>query len=77
MLTCSDQCPYRPSQATVPVQLPGFPFKHSRVLHLDKILQLGQLPRLLAVVGAGDVSSKYTYTLSLTLASGSVSMQFW
>ena len=47
-----------------PVQPPGFPFKHPRVLDSDEILQLGQLPGTLAVVGAGVIGSEYACTFA-------------
>jgi NAD(P) transhydrogenase len=47
-----------------PVQPPGFPFKHPRVLDSDEILQLDRLPRSLAVVGAGVIGSEYACTFA-------------
>ena len=47
-----------------PVQPPGFPFKHARVLDSDEILQLDRLPRSLAVVGAGVIGSEYACTFA-------------
>jgi NAD(P) transhydrogenase len=47
-----------------PVQPPGFPFKHPRVLDSDEILQLERLPRSLAVVGAGVIGSEYACTFA-------------
>jgi NAD(P) transhydrogenase len=47
-----------------PVQPAGFPFKHPRVLDSDEILQLGQLPRSLAVIGAGVIGSEYACTFA-------------
>ena len=47
-----------------PVQPPGFPFKHPRVLDSDEILQLKRLPRSLAVVGAGVIGSEYACTFA-------------
>jgi NAD(P) transhydrogenase len=47
-----------------PVQPPGFPFKHPRVLDSDEILQLDRLPRSLAVIGAGVIGSEYATTFA-------------
>ena len=47
-----------------PVQPPGFPFKHPRVLDSDEILQLERLPRSLAIVGAGVIGSEYACTFA-------------
>ena len=47
-----------------PVQPPGFPFKHPRVLDSDEILQLDRLPRSLAIVGAGVIGSEYACTFA-------------
>jgi NAD(P) transhydrogenase len=47
-----------------PVQPAGFPFNHPRVLDSDEILQLEQLPRTLAVVGAGVIGSEYACTFA-------------
>ena len=49
---------------SLPVQPPGFPFKHPRVLDSDEILQLDRLPRSLAVVGAGVIGSEYACTFA-------------
>jgi NAD(P) transhydrogenase len=47
-----------------PIQPPGFPFGHPRVLDSDEILQLERLPRSLAVVGAGVIGSEYASTFA-------------
>ena len=47
-----------------PVQPPGFPFKHPRVLDSDEILQLDRLPRSLAIIGAGVIGSEYACTFA-------------
>jgi NAD(P) transhydrogenase len=47
-----------------PIQPLGFPFKNPRVLDSDEILQLSQLPRSLAVVGAGVIGSEYACTFA-------------
>ena len=52
-----------------PVQPPGFPFNHPRILDSDEILQLDRLPRSLAVVGAGVIGSEYACTFAALGAS--------
>ena len=47
-----------------PVQPPEFPFKDHRVHDSDEILHLDQLPRTLAVVGAGVMGSEYACTFA-------------
>lgn len=42
-----------------PVRPPEFPFEHPRVHDSDEILEIGTLPKSLAVVGAGVVGAEY------------------
>ena len=44
---------------SVPVRPPGFPFEHPRVHDSDELLDLHELPRSLAVVGAGVIGAEY------------------
>lgn len=44
---------------SVPIRPPGFPFEHPRVHDSDELLGLHQMPRSLAVVGAGVIGSEY------------------
>ncbi|AWM36410.1 Soluble pyridine nucleotide transhydrogenase [Gemmata obscuriglobus] len=44
---------------SVPVRPPGFPFEHTRVHDSDELLELHEMPRSLAVVGAGVIGSEY------------------
>jgi NAD(P) transhydrogenase len=54
-LIASGSAPYRP---------PEFPFDDSRVHDSDEILDLGRIPRSLAVIGAGVIGSEYACTFS-------------
>ena len=47
-----------------PVRPPIFPFEHDRVHDSDTMLQLEQLPRSMAVVGAGVIGSEYACTFA-------------
>ncbi|VTT99412.1 pyridine nucleotide-disulfide oxidoreductase : Pyridine nucleotide-disulfide oxidoreductase OS=Cystobacter violaceus Cb vi76 GN=Q664_49925 PE=4 SV=1: Pyr_redox_2: Pyr_redox: Pyr_redox_dim [Gemmataceae bacterium] len=44
---------------SVPLRPPGFPFEHTRVHDSDELLDLHQMPRSIAVVGAGVIGSEY------------------
>ncbi len=44
---------------SVPLRPPGFSFEHPRVHDSDQLLELHQMPRSLAVVGAGVIGSEY------------------
>src|SRR5436190_16495312 len=41
-----------------------FPFEHPRVHDSDEILEIGALPKRLAVVGAGVIGAEYTCTFA-------------
>jgi len=45
-----------------PARPPEFPFGHPRVWDSDQILELEELPRRLAVIGAGVIGSEYAST---------------
>src|SRR5256884_4522758 len=47
-----------------PVRLPEFPFEHPRVHDSDEILEIGTLPKTLAVVGAGVIGAEYACTFA-------------
>ena len=47
-----------------PVRLPEFPFEHPRVHDSDEILEIGLLPKTLAVVGAGVIGAEYAGTFN-------------
>src|SRR5258705_6616224 len=47
-----------------PVRPPEFPFEHPRVHDSDEILEIGVLPKTLAVVGAGVVGAEYAGTFN-------------
>jgi len=47
-----------------PVRPVEFPFEHSRVHDSDEILEIGVLPKTLAVVGAGVVGAEYACTFN-------------
>ena len=47
-----------------PTRPPEFPFDHPRVFDSDEILRLKQLPRRLAVVGAGVIGAEYASTFN-------------
>src|SRR6266478_8785757 len=47
-----------------PVRPPEFPFEHPRVHDSDEILEIGTLPKRLAVVGAGVVGAEYACTFA-------------
>src|SRR5438309_5651523 len=47
-----------------PVRPPEFPFEHPRVHDSDEILDIGVLPKTLAVVGAGVVGAEYACTFA-------------
>lgn len=47
-----------------PVHPPGFAFDHDRVHDSDDILELGKLPKTMAVVGAGVIGSEYACTFA-------------
>ncbi len=47
-----------------PVRPPEFPFQHPRVHDSDEILELGVLPKTLAVVGAGVIGAEYACTFA-------------
>jgi len=47
-----------------PVRPPEFPFEHPRVHDSDEILEIGSLPKTLAVVGAGVIGAEYAGTFN-------------
>jgi NAD(P) transhydrogenase len=47
-----------------PVRPAEFPFEHSRVHDSDEILEIGVLPKTLAVIGAGVVGAEYAGTFN-------------
>src|SRR5215470_14650846 len=47
-----------------PVRPPEFPFEHPRVHDSDEILEIGTLPKILAVVGAGVIGAEYACTFA-------------
>src|SRR6267378_4509283 len=47
-----------------PVRPPEFPFEHPRVHDSDEILEIGLLPKTLAVVGAGVIGAEYACTFA-------------
>ena len=47
-----------------PVRPAEFPFEHSRVHDSDEILEIGALPKTLAVVGAGVIGAEYACTFA-------------
>jgi NAD(P) transhydrogenase len=47
-----------------PVRPPEFPFEHPRVHDSDLILEIGVLPKKLAVVGAGVIGAEYACTFA-------------
>ena len=47
-----------------PVRPPEFPLEHPRVHDSDKILEIGTLPKTLAVVGAGVIGAEYACTFA-------------
>src|SRR5204862_8089440 len=47
-----------------PVRPAEFPFEHPRVHDSDEILEIGVLPRTLAVVGAGVIGAEYACTFA-------------
>jgi NAD(P) transhydrogenase len=47
-----------------PVRPPEFPFDHPRVHDSDEILEIGVLPKKLAVVGAGVIGAEYACTFA-------------
>jgi len=47
-----------------PVRPPEFPFEHPRVHDSDEILEIGLLPKTLAVVGAGVIGAEYAGTFN-------------
>jgi NAD(P) transhydrogenase len=47
-----------------PAQPPEFPFAHPRVWDSDQILALEELPKRLAVIGAGVIGSEYASTFN-------------
>ncbi len=47
-----------------PVRPPEFPFEHPRVHDSDEILEIGALPKTLAVVGAGVIGAEYACTFA-------------
>jgi NAD(P) transhydrogenase len=47
-----------------PVRPPEFPFEHPRVHDSDQILEIGILPKTLAVVGAGVIGAEYACTFA-------------
>ncbi len=52
-----------------PLRPVEFPFEHPRVHDSDEILEIGVLPRTLAVVGAGVIGAEYASTFSTLSAS--------
>ncbi len=55
ILIATGSSPFRPA---------GFPFEHDRVHDSDEVLQLAQLPRSMAVVGAGVIGCEYACTFA-------------
>jgi NAD(P) transhydrogenase len=55
ILIASGSSPLRPAE---------FPFEHSRVHDSDEILEIGVLPKKLAVVGAGVIGAEYACTFN-------------
>ncbi len=49
---------------SVPVRPPGIPFDHNRVHDSDELLDLHELPRSIAVVGAGVIGCEYACTFA-------------
>src|SRR5438034_5063794 len=47
-----------------PVRPPEFPFEHPRVHDSDEILEIGLLPKTLAVMGAGVIGAEYAGTFN-------------
>jgi len=47
-----------------PVRPPEFPFEHPRVHDSDEILEIGVLPKKLAVIGAGVIGAEYACTFA-------------
>jgi NAD(P) transhydrogenase len=47
-----------------PLHPPEFPFEHPRVNDSDKILEITEMPRALAVVGAGVIGAEYACTFA-------------
>jgi NAD(P) transhydrogenase len=47
-----------------PVRPPEFPFEHPRVHDSDELLEIGVLPKTLAVVGAGVIGAEYACTFA-------------
>ena len=47
-----------------PVRPPEFPFEHPRVHDSDEILEIGMLPKTLAVIGAGVIGAEYACTFA-------------
>ena len=47
-----------------PVRPAEFPFEHPRVHDSDEILEIGALPKTLAVVGAGVIGAEYACTFA-------------
>ena len=60
---------------SVPVRPPGIPFVHNRVHDSDLLLEIEQLPKSMAIVGAGVIGSEYACMFSalgvkITLVDG-------
>jgi len=47
-----------------PVRPPEFPFEHPRVHDSDEILEIGLLPKTLAVVGTSVIGAEYAGTFN-------------
>lgn len=47
-----------------PVRPPEFPFEHPRVHDSDEILEIQEMPQVLAVVGAGVIGAEYACTFA-------------
>src|SRR4051812_39963029 len=47
-----------------PVRPPEFPFEHRRVHDSNEILEIGELPRSLGVIGAGVIGAEYACTFA-------------
>src|SRR5437764_6321784 len=52
------------STGSSPLRPAEFPFEHSRVHDSDEILEIGVLPKTLAVVGAGVIGAEYAGTFN-------------
>jgi NAD(P) transhydrogenase len=49
---------------SAPLRPPEFPFEHSRVHDSDEILEITEMPKTLAVIGAGVIGAEYACTFA-------------